>query len=96
MPDQQPLRQRRRRPVSAPPSATTLASPLRILAQIALLQAGWYACAAALFLFTALVAGDPFSLELVLSWRAIRGDTAVGWTLGLCWLLDSAFGYEAF
>ena len=87
-----PLRQRRRR-ASTPP---TLASPLRILTQIALLQLAYYACGTALILFTALVAGTPFSPALVLSWRAVRGDTAVGWTLGLCWMLDSAFGYVWF
>lgn len=46
-----------------------------------------------LILFTVLVAGKPFSVDLVLSWRSVRGDTAVGWMLGLCWWLDAGVGY---
>ena len=89
MTDPPPLRQRRRR---RPPPAPTLASPLRILSQIAALQLAYYAGAAIMLLFTALVAGEAFSLDLLLSWRVVRGDTAAGWTLGLCWMLASAYG----
>lgn len=75
----------RRRP---PPSyALSSLSPLRISIQILALQLGYYICTTALILFTALTAGRPFSMDLVLSWRSLRGDTAVGWTLGLCWLV---------
>ena len=91
-PSPSPLRQRRRRRAAPAP---TLASPQRILTQIVLLQLAWYAAATALMLFTALVAGAGFTPDLVLSWRMVRGDTAVGWTLGLCWMLTSAFGYVA-
>ena len=45
-----------------------------------------------LILFTALAAGKPFSADLVLSWRSLRGDTTVGWTLGLCWISVGGFG----
>ncbi|MCJ1282783.1 hypothetical protein MMC26_002109 [Xylographa opegraphella] len=78
-------------PRRRPPRAGALADlpPLQIMRQIALLQAGWYAAGGAMILFTSLVAGRTFSAELVLSWRSVRGDTTVGWTLGLCWLLDS-------
>lgn len=81
---------RRRRP----PRAGALADlpPLKILTQIAMLQTAYYLCATVLILFTTLVAGKEFSADLVLSWRSLRGDTTVGWTLGLCWLLDSFLG----
>lgn len=82
---------RRRRP----PRTGALADlpPLKILKQIAMLQTAYYACATVLILFTTLVAGKEFSVDLILSWRSLRGDTTVGWTLGLCWLLDSFLGY---
>ncbi|MCJ1404714.1 hypothetical protein MMC11_007940 [Xylographa trunciseda] len=78
-------------PRRRPPRAGALADlpPLKILSQIVMLQAAWYVVATVMILFTSLVAGKVFSLDLVLSWRSLRGDTTVGWTLGLCWLLDS-------
>jgi len=81
---------RRRRPPR--PGALTELPPLKILSQIVLLQIIWYIAATALILFTALVAGKHFSLDLVLSWRSLRGDTTVGWMLGLVWLLNSLIG----
>lgn len=79
-----------RRP--AHPSLTRL-TPLRIATQILTLQLAFYAIAATLILFTSLSAGKPFSLDLVVNWQSLRGDTVVGWTLGLCWVLSSVFGY---
>lgn len=61
--------------------------PLRTLAQIFVLQSIFYAAAFALILFTAVVAGQPFSPGLVFSWKSIRGDTTVGWTLGIVWIV---------
>lgn len=81
---------RHRRPPR--PGALQTLSPLRILTQIVLLQTLHYAAAFALILFTALAAGKPFSLDLVLSWRSLRGDTTIGWTLGLCWIMCAAAG----
>ncbi|TVY44131.1 Protein SYS1 [Lachnellula occidentalis] len=81
---------RRRRPPR--PGALTELPPLKILSQIVILQTIWYAAATALILFTVLVAGKSFSIDLVLSWRSLRGDTTVGWMLGLVWLLNSLFG----
>ncbi|EON68915.1 hypothetical protein W97_08173 [Coniosporium apollinis CBS 100218] len=78
---------RRRRPPR--PGALADLAPLRILTQIALLQVLYYACAAVLILFTALVAGKELSLDLLLSWRSLRGDITVGWMLGLVWMLNS-------
>jgi hypothetical protein len=77
-----------------PPRAGALheLAPWRILKQIAVLQALYYAVAFVLILFTALVAGEPFSLSLLWNWKTLRGDTTVGWTLSLCWLMDSAVG----
>jgi hypothetical protein len=88
------LMARRRRPPR--PGALTELPPLKILTQIVLLQAIWYLAATALILFTALVAGKKFSFDLVLNWRSLRGDTTVGWMLGLVWLLNSVIGFVSF
>lgn len=82
---------RRRRPPR--PGALTELPPLKILYQIVALQTIWYTAGTALILFTALVAGKHFNLDLVLSWRSLRGDTTVGWMLGLVWLLNSFIGF---
>jgi len=60
-----------------------------------MLQAIWYVVATTMILFTALVAGRHFSLDMVFSWRSLRGDTTVGWMLGLVWLLNSLIGVIA-
>ncbi|OCL08428.1 hypothetical protein AOQ84DRAFT_340375 [Glonium stellatum] len=78
---------RRRRPPR--PGALADLAPLRIFRQIVTLQVAYYACAAILILFTALVAGKEINLDLLLSWRSLRGDTTVGWTLGLVWMLNA-------
>jgi hypothetical protein len=78
---------RRRRPPR--PGALAGLSPTRILTQIVLLQLAYYACAAVLIVFTAIVAGKEVSTDLLLNWRSLRGDTTVGWTLGLVWVLNS-------
>ncbi|KAK4098721.1 hypothetical protein N658DRAFT_431514 [Parathielavia hyrcaniae] len=77
---------RRRRP----PRSGALAElpPLKILSQIAALQGLYYASALVLMLFTALVAGTKFSLDLVFGWDAVRGDTTQGWLMGFIWILD--------
>jgi len=82
---------RRRRPPR--PGALADLSPTRILTQIVALQALYYVSAAILIVFTALVAGKEIGLDLLLSWRSLRGDTTVGWTLGLVWLLNSVIWY---
>ncbi|KAH3906411.1 hypothetical protein HBH56_203300 [Parastagonospora nodorum] len=78
---------RRRRPPR--PGALADLSPTRILTQIVLLQLAYYACAAVLIVFTAIVAGKEVSTDLLFNWRSLRGDTTVGWTLGLVWVLNS-------
>lgn len=85
------LMPRRRRPPR--PGALADLSPTRILTQIIALQALYYASAVILIVFTALVAGKEIGLDLLLSWRSLRGDTTVGWTLGLVWLLNSVVRY---
>ena len=75
------------------PGALSSLSPVKILTQIVILQSAFYTIATVLILFTILAAGKSFSLDLVLSWKSLRGDTAVGWTLGLCWGLTSLAGY---
>ncbi|KAH8757200.1 integral membrane protein S linking to the trans Golgi network-domain-containing protein, partial [Diaporthe sp. PMI_573] len=77
---------RRRRPPRS--GALTELPPLRILGQIAALQALYYFAALVLMLFTALVSGRGFSLDLVLGWSAVRGDTTQGWLNGFMWILD--------
>ena len=68
-----------------PPYALTSNSPFRILTQIFLLQTLYYISVTALALFTAITAGRKFSPALILDWRTIRGDTAMGWTMGVVW-----------
>ncbi|PBP19805.1 hypothetical protein BUE80_DR009306 [Diplocarpon rosae] len=82
---------RRRRPPR--PGALTELPPLKILSQILLLQAQYYIAGTLLILFTVLVAGRKFSLDLVFGWTALRGDTTVGWMLGLVWLLNALISY---
>ena len=80
---------RRRRPPRA--GAVTELPPLRILGQMAALQALYYGAALILMLFTSLVAGRSFALDLVFGWEAVRGDTTQGWLAAFVWLLDGAF-----
>ena len=77
---------RRRRPPRA--GALTELPPLKILGQIAAIQALYYGCALFLMLFTTLVAGTTFSLDLVFGWNAVRGDTTQGWLMAFVWVLD--------
>lgn len=82
---------RRRRPPR--PGALADLSPTRILTQIVLLQLAYYACAGVLIVFTALVAGKELNTDLIFSWRTLRGDTTVGWTFALVWVLSSLTWY---
>lgn len=78
---------RRRRPPR--PGALADLAPLKILKNIVLLQLAYYATAAILIVFTALVAGKDVSLDLLLGWRPLRGDVTMGWMLGFVWMLNS-------
>ncbi|KAI1102141.1 integral membrane protein S linking to the trans Golgi network-domain-containing protein [Jackrogersella minutella] len=75
---------RRRRPPR--PGAANELPPLRILGQMAALQSIYYAAALILMLFTSLVAGTRFGLDLVFGWANLRGDTTQGWLIGFIWL----------
>lgn len=77
---------RRRRPPRS--GALTELPPLKILGQIAALQAIFYVAALVLMLFSTLVAGTKFTLDLVLGWSAVRGDTTQGWLVAFLWILD--------
>ena len=77
----------RRRPPR--PGALTELPPLKIVRKILLLQALYYVCITALVLFTTLVAGTVFSIDLIFGWDSFRGDTTVGWMLSLVWILNS-------
>ena len=82
---------RRRKPPRA--GALTELPPLKIIRSIVLLQLAYYVTAIVLILFTALVAGQKFSLNLIFDWKSIRGDNTIGWTLGLVWLLVGFIKY---
>jgi hypothetical protein len=77
---------RRRRPPRS--GALTELRPLKILSQIAALQIIYYVAATILILFTTLVSGTKFSLDLIFSWRDVRADAATGWVWGFIWLFD--------
>ncbi|KAF3934360.1 hypothetical protein ABW19_dt0203706 [Dactylella cylindrospora] len=79
------VRRRRIRPASALESL----SPLWILSQILILQAVFYSVALILLLFTTLIQGSGFSLDIAFSWRFLRADNTIGWTLAMVWLLNS-------
>ena len=78
---------RRRRPNR--PAALAEFAPLRILSRIVILQLAYYGCAACIIIFVTLVAGRELRFDLILSWRTLRSDSAVGWTLALSWVLNS-------
>jgi hypothetical protein len=84
---------RRRRPPR--PGALTELPPLKILAQIFILQTVFYVTGTALVLFAAVIQGSQFGADLVLDWNSLRGDTTRGWTLGLVWMCNSFVGYVA-
>ncbi|KAL2045678.1 hypothetical protein N7G274_002108 [Stereocaulon virgatum] len=69
-----------------PGSPSSVPKPLHILTQILTLQLLYYLLTTVLILFTALTLGRPFTPDLILNWRSVRGDTAAGWTLGICWV----------
>ncbi|KAI1080975.1 integral membrane protein S linking to the trans Golgi network-domain-containing protein [Whalleya microplaca] len=75
---------RRRRPPR--PGAITELPPLRILGQIAALQGIYYVAALVLMVFTTLMVGSRFDLDLVFGWASLRGDTTQGWLMGFVWL----------
>lgn len=77
---------RRRKPPRA--GALTELQPLRIATQIATLQALYYVTAVVLMLFTSLVGGMSFSLDMILGWNVVRGDTTRGWLISFVWLVD--------
>lgn len=64
-------------------------SPLRILAQILLLQSFYYLSAFVLFYLVAQLNGYEFSAEWVFSWVLVEADNAMGLMLFFLWLFDS-------
>ncbi|KAK8020049.1 hypothetical protein PG990_005187 [Apiospora arundinis] len=75
-----------------PPRAGAIAElpPLRLLSQIVAIQGIFYATALILFLFTGLVAGTGFHLDLVFGWASLRGDTTQGFVYAFVWLCCAA------
>jgi protein SYS1 len=82
---------RRRKPPRA--GALTDLPPLKIIRSIILLQLAYYLIATILIFFTALVVGHHLGLGLVFDWSTVRGDSTIGWLLGVVWLLVSLFAY---
>lgn len=82
---------RRRRPPRS--GAITELPPLRILGQIATLQAIYYVVALVLMVFTTLVSGQRFTLDLVFGWSSLRGDNTQGWLMAFIWLCCSGATY---
>lgn len=68
------------------PGALNEYSPSKIFIQILSLQAIYYVAAIIFIFFTTVVMGTSFTLDLVLGWDHIRGDTTTGWMLGFVWL----------
>lgn len=85
---------RRRRPPRS--GAITELPPLRILSQIAAVQGIYYAVAFVLMLFTSLVAGTGFDLDLIFGWASLRGDTTQGWLFAFVWLCCAGAVYVAY
>lgn len=75
----------RRKPPRA--GALTELPPLKIIRSIVLLQFSYYATAILLVLFACLTFGQRFSFDLIFDWHSVRGDTTIGWTIGILWLL---------
>jgi protein SYS1 len=82
---------RRRRPPRS--GAIAELPPLRILGQIAALQGIYYTVALVLMLFTSLVVGLQFNLDLVFGWASLRGDNTQGWLIGFVWLCCAGVMY---
>ena len=78
---------RRRRPPRA--GALSELPPLKILRSILLLQLSYYAAATILLLFTVVVFGQDFSVNLVFDWHTIRRDNVFGWLVAIVWMLVS-------
>ncbi|CAK7199827.1 hypothetical protein SEUCBS139899_002513 [Sporothrix eucalyptigena] len=76
---------RRRRPRRS--GALGELPPLKILGQIALIQAILYVSLTALMFFTERISGRPFSFNLVFGWSGIRGDTTEGLVTAFIWVL---------
>ena len=68
------------------PGALNEYSPTKIFIQILSLQAIYYVAALIFIFFTTVVMGTSFSLDLLLGWETLRGDTTTGWMLGFVWL----------
>jgi len=78
---------RRRRPPRA--GALSEFPPLKIIRSILLLQLAYYATAILLILFTVVVFGQTFSIELVFDWNIVKRDNTLGWLVAIVWLLAS-------
>ncbi|KAK9365322.1 integral membrane protein S linking to the trans Golgi network-domain-containing protein [Lipomyces kononenkoae] len=85
------FKDRRRRRNRRPATRVDSLAPSRLATQIVILQTLYYVTATVFILFTCLVAGTPFSLDLIFSWKTLRIDTTIGWTICLVWFLNSIF-----
>ena len=67
--------------------------PKLLVAQILSMQSTYYAILATTVLFMDLLLGAPVSLDQLLHYRSLRGDTGAGWVLILSYLLTASMGY---
>jgi protein SYS1 len=83
------------RPRRKPPrsGALTELPPLKILRSILVLQLWYYTTFLILAVFTSLVLGQNFSPDLVLDWKSVRGDTTLGWTVGVLCVVNGFITY---
>lgn len=65
------------------------ATPLRITAQILVLQCFYYLTALVVFYLYALLNGYDFNVNWVFSWELVAPDNTMGLTLFALWLFDS-------
>ncbi|RKP12758.1 integral membrane protein S linking to the trans Golgi network-domain-containing protein, partial [Piptocephalis cylindrospora] len=66
--------------------------PILLLSQIVCLQAAFYTFNSVAVLCAEAYTNADISLDHILDPTEFRGDTVLGWSLSLCWLLSSGFG----
>ncbi|KAH8551828.1 integral membrane protein S linking to the trans Golgi network-domain-containing protein [Umbelopsis sp. PMI_123] len=66
--------------------------PILIVAQIISLQALYYVSISVVILLALAITGTELSLDYILSYTEIRADTVMGWTITMCWVINTIVG----
>jgi hypothetical protein len=66
--------------------------PLLLVSQIVCFQAAFYTFNSVAVMCAEAYTNADMTLDHVLSPTEFRGDTVLGWSLALCWLISSGFG----